>query len=90
MHGDKQPSKEPKRVLIGTIQKVGTGFDAPYLNALIVASDLEAYFIQYLGRVFRKRDNVPVVYDLIDNDYILKKHWTTREETYIKHGGIIQ
>lgn len=90
LHGDKQPSKEIKRVLIGTIQKVGTGFDAPYLNALIVASDLEAYFIQYLGRIFRKRNHVPVVYDLIDNDYILKKHWTTREETYIKHGGIIE
>jgi superfamily II DNA or RNA helicase len=90
LYGDKQPSIEPKKVVIGTIQKVGTGFDAPYLNTLIVASDLEAYFIQYLGRIFRKRDHIPVVYDLVDNDFLLKKHWSTREETYIKHGGIIK
>jgi superfamily II DNA or RNA helicase len=95
LHGDKQPSlslgaSQQKIVLIGTIQKVGTGFDAPYLNALIVASDLEAYFIQYLGRVFRKRDTIPVVFDLVDNNPILKKHYKTREKTYLKHGGILK
>lgn len=94
LYGDKQPSSDPpqgpKIVLIGTIQKLGTGFDAPYLNALIVASDLEAYFIQYLGRVFRKREVVPVVFDLVDNNSILKKHFKTREQTYLKHGGVIK
>jgi superfamily II DNA or RNA helicase len=95
LYGDKQPSGTPppehqKIVMIGTIQKVGTGFDAPYLNALIVASDLEAYFIQYLGRVFRKQDTIPVVFDLVDDNSILKKHYKTREKTYVKHGGIIK
>lgn len=94
LYGVKQPSlsagtSQQKIVLIGTIQKVGTGFDAPYLNALIVASDLEAYFIQYLGRVFRKRDTVPVIFDLVDDNAILKKHYKTREKTYLKHGGRI-
>jgi superfamily II DNA or RNA helicase len=93
LYGDKQPEKlnpTAQIVLIGTIQKVGTGFDAPYLNALIVAADLEAYFIQYLGRVFRKRDTIPKIFDLVDNYSILKKHYKTREQTYLKHGGILK
>lgn len=95
LYGDKQPSgalaaSTSKIVLIGTIQKVGTGFDAPYLNALIVASDLEAYFIQYLGRVFRKKETIPVIFDLVDENAILKKHYKTREKTYLKHGGIVK
>jgi superfamily II DNA or RNA helicase len=93
LYGDKQPEKlnpEKQIVLIGTIQKVGTGFDAPYLNALIVAADLEAYFIQYLGRVFRKRDTIPKIFDLVDNYSILKKHYKTREQTYLKHGGTLK
>lgn len=93
LYGSKQPeaySGTDQIVLIGTIQKLGTGFDAPYLNALIVASDVENYWIQYLGRVFRKRDTVPVIFDLVDNYSILKKHYKTREQTYLKHGGILK
>lgn len=96
VYGDRQPTKidnpdaYDKIVLIGTTQKVGTGFDAPYLNALVVASDLEAYFIQYLGRVFRKKDVVPVVFDLVDDNTILRKHYKTREKTYLQHGGVIK
>jgi superfamily II DNA or RNA helicase len=93
LYGNKQPEKvdsSERIILIGTIQKVGTGFDAPYLNALIIASDLEAYFIQYLGRVFRKRDTVPVIFDLVDNYSILKKHYKTREKTYLEHGGVLK
>jgi superfamily II DNA or RNA helicase len=95
LYGDKQPSgaqpeTNQKYVMIGTTGKLGTGFDCPFLNALIVASDLEAYFIQYLGRVFRKQDTIPVVFDLVDDNAILKKHYKTREKTYVKHGGIIK
>jgi superfamily II DNA or RNA helicase len=95
LYGDKQPSGTPptnnqKMVMIGTIQKVGTGYDNPYLNAMIVASDLEAYFIQYLGRIFRKQDTIPVVFDLVDDNSILKKHYKTREKAYLKHGGIVK
>jgi len=88
LYGDRQPIKDREsKVLIGTIQKVGTGFDAPYLNALLLAADVEEYFIQYLGRVFRKRYIVPVIFDLVDNCSILEKHYRTREATYKKHGG---
>lgn len=91
IYGDKQPdTNKCNRILIGTTQKLGTGFDAPWLNALLVASDLEAYFIQYLGRVFRKQDVVPMIFDLVDNNSVLKKHYKTREQTYIKHGGVLR
>lgn len=91
IYGDKNPDRSRQsRILIGTTQKLGTGFDAPWLNALIVAADLEAYFIQYLGRVFRKRDTIPTIFDLVDKNNILKKHFQTREKTYIEHGGVIR
>lgn len=93
IYGSKQAEKmEPteKTVLIGSIQKLGTGADFPFLNALIVAADVEAYWIQYLGRVFRKQDTVPVIFDLVDNYSVLKKHFKTREKTYLEHGGILK
>ena len=83
------PNKEC-RVLIGTTGKLGVGFDHPKLDALILASDLEAYFIQYLGRVFRREDVEPVVFDLVDNNGILKKHFSTRKGVYIEAGGTIK
>lgn len=89
LYGDKQPEPGKEfRVLIGTIQKLGTGFDAPYLNALLLAADVEEYFIQYLGRVFRKTSVVPIIFDLVDSCKILEKHYRTREATYRRHGGV--
>ena len=46
------------RILVATVQKAGVGFDHPKLDSLIIASDVQEYFIQYLGRVFRVEDNV--------------------------------
>ena len=85
--GSKQEFNKDARILIGTLQKVGTGFDHDKLDALLLATDLEAYFIQILGRVFRKKDTEPIVFDLVDNNPILKKHFQTRKETYEEHGG---
>uniref|UniRef100_A0A6C0KSD3 Helicase ATP-binding domain-containing protein n=1 Tax=viral metagenome TaxID=1070528 RepID=A0A6C0KSD3_9ZZZZ len=78
------------RVLIGTTSKVGVGFDHDKLDALILASDLEEYFIQYLGRVFRRQDITPVIFDLVDNNSILKRHFLTRKSTYLEAGGKIE
>ena len=78
------------RILIGTCSKVGVGFDHPNLNTLLLAADVEEYFVQYLGRVFRTRDVEPVIIDLIDKNKILTKHFSTRRNTYQKHGGIIK
>jgi superfamily II DNA or RNA helicase len=77
------------RILIGTTGKVGVGFDHDKLDALILASDLEEYFIQYLGRVFRRTDVEPIIFDLVDNNSILKKHFSTRKKVYTDVGGKI-
>ena len=87
--GNETEFNKDARILIGTTGKVGVGFDHPKLDALIIASDLEEYFIQYLGRVFRREDVEPVVFDLIDNNSIMKKHFNTRKGIYLETGGVI-
>jgi len=78
------------RVLVATVQKAGVGFDHPKLNALIIAADVEQYFIQYLGRVFRTEYGEPIIFDIVDNFATLKRHYSTRANVYRKHGGTIK
>ena len=87
--GSKQDFDRDCRILVGIHQKVGTGFDWAKADALLLATDLDAYFIQSLGRVFRKKDTVPIVFDLVDKNFILTKHFKNRAETYEKVGGKI-
>ena len=77
------------RILISTFQKVGTGFSHDRLDMLILACDTEEYFMQYLGRVFRRPDVKPIICDLIDNHPILKKHFKNRLQVYTEAGGTI-
>lgn len=88
--GSNQTYEQSSRILVGTIQKTGTGFDHPELNAMILASDVEQYFIQYLGRVFRREDTEPIIFDLVDKLPLLVKHYRTREQVYTEHGGEIK
>jgi len=88
--GSKQEFEQASRILVGTVQKTGVGFDHPRLNTLILASDVEQYFVQYLGRVFRREDTEPVIIDLVDNYSLLYKHFQTRNSVYIEHGGIVK
>jgi superfamily II DNA or RNA helicase len=78
------------RILIATFQKVGTGFSHNKLDMLILATDTEEYFIQYLGRVFRTPDVEPIVIDMVDNNPILRKHYLTRQKVYEEAGGTIR
>jgi superfamily II DNA or RNA helicase len=87
--GSNQEFESSARVLIGTCQKVGTGFDHPKLDTLILAADIQEYFIQYLGRIFRVKDSKPLVFDLVDSNGILRKHYATRERVYREHGGMV-
>ena len=87
--GSKQTFCKTSRILIGTCSKVGTGFDHPKLDTLLLASDLEEYFIQYLGRCMRKKDIIPYIIDIVDDYSLLKKHYNTRKKIYLKHGGKI-
>ena len=87
--GSKQKYNCESRILIATISKAGVGFDHPKMDALILASDVEEYFIQYLGRVFRREDVHPVVFDIVDNFNSLKRHYYTRKKVYDESGGTI-
>jgi len=87
--GNQQKYNKHARILIGTCQKVGTGFDHKKLDSLIIATDLKDYFIQYLGRIFRTKMGIPLVFDLVDNYSVLKKHWQERKKIYTQHGGDI-
>jgi superfamily II DNA or RNA helicase len=88
--GSNQTYDSTSRILIGTCSKVGTGFDHPKLDTLLLAADVQEYFIQYLGRCMRTLDTKPVIFDLVDNYSLLTKHYTVRKKIYEKHGGIIK
>jgi superfamily II DNA or RNA helicase len=88
--GDNQEFNRESRILVATGQKCGTGFDHDKMDTLLLASDFEEYFVQYLGRIFRKTDTEPIVYDLVDKNGILEKHFKTRKEIYLEHGGKVK
>jgi superfamily II DNA or RNA helicase len=88
--GSNQEFEYSSRILVGTVQKTGVGFDHPRLNSLILASDVEQYFVQYLGRVFRREDTEPIIFDLVDNYGLLLKHFNSRNAVYIEHGGVVK
>ena len=78
------------KVLIGTVSKLSVGFDDKRLNVLILACDIKNYFIQVLARIMRQPDTVPIIFDIIDNNSILKNHYNARKKIYFNHGGIIE
>lgn len=88
--GSNQEFSSDARVLVGTCQKVGVGFDHAKMDALLLATDIEEYFVQYLGRVFRTKDMEPYIFDLVDKNSTLIKHFNTRRAVYKEHGGVIQ
>ena len=88
--GSCQSFQMESRILIGTCSKVGTGFDHPKLDTLLLAADVEEYFIQYLGRCMRTKKGTPIIFDFVDDYSLLKKHYNTRTKIYKKHGGTIE
>lgn len=88
--GSQQEFDINSRILIGTNSKVGTGFDHPRLDALILACDLEQYFIQFLGRCMRTQEVEPIIFDFVDDNKILENHFRTRRSVYLEHGGKIK
>lgn len=90
--GTKQHFDTNARILVAIYSKCSTGFNFPKLNALILAADIDSYFIQVLGRIMRCREaeQDPIVFDLVDNNGILKKHFSNRCEIYTSCGGIIK
>jgi superfamily II DNA or RNA helicase len=88
--GSQQEFDRECRILVATTSKASTGFDFSKLDCLIISSDLESYFVQALGRVLRRPDVEPIVFDLIDENKILEKHFNSRKEVYDEIGGTIR
>ena len=88
--GSQQEFDKEARILVATNSKAGTGFDHPKLDALLLACDLDSYYIQALGRIFRSQTSIPVVFDLVDDNPILAKHFENRLELYRESGGVIK
>ena len=78
------------RIIVASLQKCGVGFSHDILDALVIASDMEEYFIQYLARVMRTEQVEPIVFDLVDNHKGLRKHFAQRKKVYTKAGGVIK
>jgi len=78
------------RVLLASIQKAGTGFSFPKLDMLILACDCEEYYIQYMCRVMRTPEVVPIIVDLVDEHPSLKRHFRTRKKVYEEAGGTVR
>jgi superfamily II DNA or RNA helicase len=87
--GKQQEFDKDARILIGTNSKIGTGFDHPRLDTLLAAADMVSYYIQFIGRVMRRKDVEPVIFDLVDSHPTLKRHFEQRSKIYNKHGGQI-
>jgi len=90
LFGSNQEYNVSSRILVGTNSKCGTGFDHAKMDALLLACDLEQYFVQYLGRVFRTKDVKPLIFDLVDDYSLLSKHFNTRRKIYQDLGGEVQ
>ena len=88
--GNKQDYDEESRILVVTTNKGGNGLNHTKLDALILAGDVLQYFSQVLGRVFRRKDVRPLVFDIVDDNYNMKRHLNSRKELYEKHGGRIR
>lgn len=87
--GTQQEFDRNARILVATNSKAGTGFDHPKLDTLLLACDLDSYYIQALGRIFRSQTSTPLVFDLVDDNRILQKHFESRSEVYTESGGVI-
>lgn len=88
--GSQQEFDKDARIILGTSSKIGVGFDHPCLDTLLLAGDVEEYFSQILGRIMRRTDVKPIVFDLIDSNPILKKHFNTRRSVYLESGGTVK
>lgn len=94
----KKKSYVDSSVLIGTISKIGTGFDPAtscptydgrHFDMLILASSIKetSTLVQNVGRVFRC--SYPTVIHLVDKDNIYNSHWNIARRWYVLHGGKI-
>ena len=78
------------RVLVSTYNKSGVGFDHPHLDALVIATDVKAMIEQYHGRIFRRKDCKPILFDMVDDFGPFHVHYAMRRKYYLQTGAVIR
>ncbi len=87
---DNNEFDKDSRIIVATTGKAGVGFSVDSIDSLILASDIQSYFEQYMCRCIRREDVSPIIFDLVDDDKALKRHFTERKKVYQKAGGEIK
>jgi superfamily II DNA or RNA helicase len=78
---DRKSSTEQK-VIIGTYQASGEGFDVPDLDTLILATP-KSDITQAIGRILRQKNpNEPLVIDIVDSFSVFKGQYYKRRKYY--------
>jgi hypothetical protein len=86
------------KILIGTISKIGTGFDeqsacidfsGERINMLILMGTTKSDTVveQVLGRAFRA--DLPHIIIFVDNVQVVKRHWYVIKKWCLEHNGEI-
>ena len=88
--GSNQEFNRKSRILIGTVGKCSVGFDHDRLNTMILASDVQQYFEQYIGRIMRTQEGEPIIFDIVDKYPLLERHFRSRNAVYAEMGGIVK
>jgi len=89
--GNKKSYNDSK-VLVGTAQKIGTGFDEKLScpdwsgvrsNVLMLVGSTKSLsgLHQFCGRVYRS--DYPIIVDFVDNMGICRRHWYLRKKYYL-------
>lgn len=89
LKGNENDFNKDCRILIATVAKVGVGFSFDKLDMLVLACDLKEYYLQFVGRVFRKPDVVPIIIDIVDKNHVLHRHFKSRLKIYQDCGGTV-
>ena len=83
--GTKKKWDKTKRILVAGTKKGGVGMDDSSLTMLILASSTKDVR-QFEGRI-RTTDNL--IYDVVDDNKTLERHWEIREDWYEERGATI-
>lgn len=83
--GTKKKWDKTKRILVAGTKKGGVGLNDPSLTMLVVASSTKDVR-QFEGRI-RTTDNL--IYDIVDDNRTLEKHYELREDWYVERGATI-
>lgn len=89
---------QDSNVLVGTIPKVGTGldiataavdYDGRPIDLLMMVTSFKqpGLFEQTIGRAFRSKR--PLIYHFVDDDSIIKRHWSVAKKFYLESGATI-